>query len=77
MTENNSKKLIIILQYKKNIPKNKPFRPLHQNILNLPLLKNDDVRNIDWNYSKNILKKFSQVTFRKSHEILDQFDKSI
>ena len=32
VAENNSKKQIIILQYKKNIQKHKPFRPLHQNI---------------------------------------------
>ena len=30
--EKKSKKLIIILQYIKNILKNKPFRPLHQDI---------------------------------------------
>ena len=32
---------------------------------------------IDWNNWKKVLAKFSQVNFRKSYEILDQFVKSI
>ena len=32
---------------------------------------------IDWNNLKTNLTRFSQVKFRKSHEILHQFDKYI
>ena len=32
---------------------------------------------IDWNNWKKFLTKSSKVNFKKSHEILDQFDKSI
>ena len=43
----------------------------------LPLLKSDGVSNnwLEWINRKLI--KFSQVNFRKSHEILDQLHKSI
>ena len=51
MTKNDSKKLIIILQYKKKLPKKKPILTIASKYVEfsisqeLPLLKSDEVSN--------------------------------
>ena len=80
-TEKNSKKLIIILQYKEMLKKQtiSNIASKYIKILisqELPLLRIMMSTIIDWNNLKN-LAKFPQENFKKSHEILDQFAKSI
>ena len=83
LAENNSKKLIIILKYKKIFQKINHFDQCIKKYIKLsisqelPLLKNDDMSNNSLKWFLKKLAKFFQVNFRKGHEILGQLDKSI
>ena len=83
VTENNSKKLIIILQYKKIFQKINHFDHCIKiyrifSFTRVTFIKKWWRQQLLTEITKtNFLIKLSHVNFRKSHEILDQFGKSV